>query len=202
MADKYSNFTELSENELVERDYRVRCENRKTPIVVIAPHGGWIEPGTSAIATEIARDDLSLYLFEGLIPGRPHGDLHIKSHLFDEPVGVALVEAAETAIAIHGRADNGDPSTIGLGGRDSVLGEAIASSLRQVNFEVARASGDLAGQDRSNICNRGSSEAGVQLELPRTLRDELLGDAARLRAFGDAIRNAIRAPISESLAGR
>src|SRR5688572_12965049 len=52
-----------------------------------------------------------------------------------------------------------------LGGRNKVLGEAIASPLREADFHVARATGDLAGQDRSNICNRGSLGGGVQLDL-------------------------------------
>lgn len=191
MSDRYSSFAGLAAGEKAEIDYRIRCEDRRSPFVVLAPHGGWIEPGTSEIATEIAGSDLSLYLFEGLIPNRPHGDLHIRSHLFDEPIGMKLVQGAETAVAIHGRADNGAPHTIWLGGRDTALSRAIASALREAKFDVAVATGALAGHDRDNICNRGASGAGVQLELPRTLRDELKADQLGLRSFATAVRSAL-----------
>jgi phage replication-related protein YjqB (UPF0714/DUF867 family) len=54
-------------------------------VAVIAPHGGGIEPGTSELATAIAGDDFSLYLFEGL-KSAGNGELHITSTNFDEPI--------------------------------------------------------------------------------------------------------------------
>ena len=103
MPDQYANFTALAAKETLGTDYQIFLTDRGTPAVVIAPHGGCIEPGTSEIAKAIAGDDLSVYIFEGL-GNRPHGDLHIASHRFDEPNGLELVIAAQTAIAIHGRA--------------------------------------------------------------------------------------------------
>jgi phage replication-related protein YjqB (UPF0714/DUF867 family) len=190
MADRYTNFADLAAKERLGTDYRIWLEDRGTPVIVIAPHGGCIEPGTSAIAKAIAREDLSIYVFEG-IGRRTHGDLHIASHLFDEPKGVQVVTSAETTIAIHGRKDAGDPKTVSIGGRNSVLGSAIASSLRDAGFQTGSAGHGLAARDASNICNRGSSGAGVQLELPRSLRDQLANDEAKLRSFSDAVRNAI-----------
>jgi phage replication-related protein YjqB (UPF0714/DUF867 family) len=190
LADLYPNFAALAESELAEIDYQIWFEDRGTPIVILAPHGGFIEPGTSKIAKCIAGDDLSFYAFEGL-RDRPHGDLHITSSRFDEPMGLQLISSAETAIAIHGRADAGDPKTISLGGRNNALGDAVASCLKEAGFPVAAAPSDLAGRDPANICNRGTSGAGVQLELPRTLRDALVRDEAKLRSFSDAVRMAI-----------
>jgi phage replication-related protein YjqB (UPF0714/DUF867 family) len=191
MADRYASFAALAAGEKAGTHYRVICEDRKTPIVIIAPHGGWIEPGTSEIARAIAAEGLSFYLFEGLIAGRPHGDLHIRSHLFDEPAALALVRSAETAIAIHGRANTLGDATVWLGGRNKSQRDAIGSSLRQAGFNVGPASNGLAGEDQSNICNQGSSGAGVQLELPRSLRDELKQDPIRMKAFSDAVRRAL-----------
>lgn len=188
--DLYSNFAELAAKEKERRDYRIRVNNLGTPVVVIAPHGGAIEPGTSEIAKAIAGDHLSMYAFEGL--RQRSGELHITSHRFDEPVCVKLVSGAQAAIAIHGRRDEHDPETVWLGGLDVTLGKAVAISLRKAGFRVDAAPIGMAARDATNICNRGSAGAGVQLELPRTLRDELARDEVALRSFSEAVRQGIQ----------
>jgi phage replication-related protein YjqB (UPF0714/DUF867 family) len=190
LPDLYANFAELAGKESLGTDYQICLKDCGTPTVVIAPHEGCIEPGTSEVTKSIAGDDLSYYVFEGL-RDRPHGDLHITSSRFDEPMGLQLIAGAEIVIAIHGRADAGDPKTTSFGGRNSALGHAVASCLKEAGFPVAAASYELSGRDPANICNRGSSGAGVQLELPRTLRDALIRDEAKLRSFSDAVRIAI-----------
>ena len=190
--DRYRNFGELAANERRDSDYRIYTENRRTPIVVLAPHGGRIEPGTSEIAKAIAQRDFSIYMFEGLRHSRrrPH-DLHITSTNFDEPDALKLIGDAEAAVAIHGRKDRGDSETVYLGGLHGTLRDLIASSLKTAGFAVACAPGGMAAHELKNICNRGSAAAGVQLELPRTLRDKLERDPARLRTFCDAVREAM-----------
>jgi phage replication-related protein YjqB (UPF0714/DUF867 family) len=44
--DKYSNFDELSKNEPID-NFRIDDAEIKGAILIIAPHGGKIEPGTS-----------------------------------------------------------------------------------------------------------------------------------------------------------
>jgi len=139
----------------------------------------------------IARDDYSFYAFEGLRPCRYHGHLHITSTHFDEPQGLALICAADTAIAVHGRVDGDDPRTVWAGGRADALRDAIASSLVASGFQAASSDRALAGRQLANICNRGTAGAGVQIEIPRTLRDKLKRDQAILTLFSDAVRQAM-----------
>ena len=42
---------------MADRDFRVRVRRSKSDTVIIAPHGGGIEPGTSEIAEAIAASD-------------------------------------------------------------------------------------------------------------------------------------------------
>jgi phage replication-related protein YjqB (UPF0714/DUF867 family) len=57
MADKYANFGEIAK---AEKRFLVRSKLRNTSsTVVVAPHGGKIEPGTSEIAEAIAGQNLS-----------------------------------------------------------------------------------------------------------------------------------------------
>ena len=192
MADKYKNFAELAGAEAQGVDYRICCVDLQTPVVVLAPHGGWIEPGSSQIAKAIAQDDYSFYCFEGLDAGRPHSDLHVTSSHFDEPHAVKLVTTAETVVAVHGRLDRDDPKTVWMGGRDDALRQSIVSSLEAFGFSAASEGHPLLGRQRENICNRGRTGAGVQLELPRGLRDRLVRDRNELLRFANAVRGAIR----------
>ncbi len=194
LIDKYKNFAELSAGERAGVDYQIRVERRGMPVAIIAPHGGRIEPGTSEIAETIAGDALSFYTFEALRTAGKRGSLHITSTRFDEPLALALVAEAQKVVAIHGRADGGDPLTVSVGGLDTALRDKIAAALTTTGFAAAVvAQGNLAGTDPANICNRSGTGAGVQLELPQALRGRLTAEPARLREFCDAVRGAARA---------
>lgn len=189
--DTYSSFTDLAREKRDGEDYRIRLEDRHSAVAIIAPHGGYIEPGTCQIAAAIAADDWSLYCFEGLIPNRPHGELHIRSGLFDEPGGCELVARVDVVVAIHGRADNGDADTVYVGGLDEALRATVMAELAWAGYAAAIGTGHLAGTDPKNICNRGRSAAGVQLEIPRTLRDRLCEASDALEEFAGAVRTAV-----------
>ena len=133
MADKYESFTELCSAETEGDDFEVVLFDLG-PLVVLAPHGGGIEPGTSEIATEVAGEDLSLYVFEGL-KSRGNVDLHITSHRFDEPRCLSLLENAESALAIHGCVDrSASDSIVFVGGSDTRLRTALVEELGRAGF--------------------------------------------------------------------
>ena len=51
MSDRYASYVQLAESEREGQDYSVRVEgDRSSAILVLAPHGGSIEPGTSELA--------------------------------------------------------------------------------------------------------------------------------------------------------
>ena len=189
MADRYKSFSELAASERLDIDYRIRALDRGSDALILAPHGGWIEPKTSDIAEAIAGTDLSFYAFEALRNG-PHGDYHITSHCFDEPTAVALVGKSSTSVAIHGRRHDGTDA-VWLGGRDTRLRESVGISLQEAGFgaEINRR---LPGLDEANICNRTRSRMGVQLELSPRLRTMLTIDARLLQSFCEAVRNSVQ----------
>lgn len=192
MGDRYDSFAMLAANEIEGVDYRICVTERASPIAIVAPHGGLIEPGTSQIAAAIAADRFSLYCFEGLDRANS-ARLHITSSRFDEPRALALVSASELAIGIHGRKDRGDDASIWVGGLHEALRDAICEALANAGFK-AKAVGDghrLAGRDPANICNRSSIGAGVQLELPKTLRMALVNEARDHAAFATTVRDAL-----------
>ena len=168
--DKYANYIELKSMEQEGRDFRVVIrEKPHSTTVIIAPHGGGIEPGTSEIAERIAAEKFSLALFEGM-KSNGNSILHVTSTNFDEPKCLALVQSAQNVVAIHGEESN--QSIVYIGGADIELGESICSSLKEYGFQVDNHNNfGLQGTSINNICNRGIRERGVQLELARGLRE-------------------------------
>lgn len=193
MSDQYDCFAALAAREVEGVHYRIRHAARSSPIAVVAPHGGWIEPGTSEATVAIAGDVHSFYCFESLTR-RARGDgLHITSTRFDEPQAMQLVAASEIVIGVHGRKNGDDNASVWVGGLHEPLRDAISAALRDSGF-LAKSVGEghpLAGRDPANICNRGRRRAGVQLELPMALRIALANAEARRRAFAAAVRQAL-----------
>ena len=198
--DVYTNFAELQAAEREGVDFRVRVVRRANArTVVLAPHGGGIEPGTSEVASKIADDDLSLAIFEGIKPTR-NARLHITSTHFDEPRCLDLVQAADHVVSIHG--EMSEESFAFLGGSDIGLGKPLRTTLEKYGYHVrVHNAPELQGIAIANICNRGRRGAGVQLELSsglrRTFFDSLTAAGRRkptdaLARFAGAVREGLR----------
>lgn len=189
MLDKYASFAELAAQERDGRDYRIRVLERVgSRVVVLAPHGGRIEIGTSELAEMVAGSEHSLFVFEGLKPYGANRDLHITSHRFDHPHCLALTCAHDVTLAIHGC--RGD-SRIFLGGLAGDLTARLARHLTGAGLTVSVEGHGYPGRHPLNICNRSSRGRGAQLEITRDLRS---GEARAV------IANAVRAAIGDHLA--
>jgi len=190
MTSPYSTFKELAKSESEGKDYQVRIDLRDSPVLVMAPHGGKIEPMTAEIAEAIAGHDYSFYSFEGL---KENGNniLHIESHFFDEPRGLQAVRRADIVITVHGQLNRKDAFVM-IGGLHNGLGSEIRRQLEAAGFQIRPVGKGLEGIDPMNICNRGRLKAGVQLEVSRKVRDLLRGDKSQLQAFSGAVRKAIQ----------
>ena len=202
--DVYLNFAELIESEREGIDFRIYTVKREgSTTVIVAPHGGAIEPGTSEVAKEVAKNDLSLAIFEGIKP-KDNKHLHITSTNFDEPRCVELVQKADTVVAIHG--EGSSELIVFLGGRDDELRVHLKAALERYSYAVkTHGNPDLHGLAAANICNRGRHGVGVQLELSFGLRQtffQSLTDQGRKKPTDELVRFA--AAVREGLhtAGR
>ncbi len=193
---EFSSYRELSLNRTEGRDFQIRKKQRASRVAIIAPHGGTIEPVTSKLAVATAGDSFSWYCFEGLKGNR--GNLHITSAKFDEPLCLELIAPCDIVIAMHGRKDDVDPTVVFVGGLHEDLREVVSSDLSGAGFPATTNSVKFPGRDRSNICNRGRTGRGVQLEMPRSLRDKLDGDDVLFGRFVGAQIGAINRCLSSS----
>jgi phage replication-related protein YjqB (UPF0714/DUF867 family) len=169
-SDDFLGYDDLARHYVEGIDYAVHVTPReRSRAAVLAPHGGRIEGRTSDIARLIAGEDHGLYLFEGLRAASDNFDcLHLASHRFDEPRALDLIRGCDTVIAVHGYAASG-PDVL-LGGLNERLKREIAQALEEEGFSCQMDGHRFPGSHPFNICNRGRSGKGVQLELSEELR--------------------------------
>ncbi len=167
-TDKYASFAELERHERLGRDFRIRRVHRpQSPALIIAPHGGNIESGTSELAAHIAGERHSLFAFEGLKPRPRTRDLHVTSHRFDHPECLSLLAGASVVLGVHGcRGNDG----IYLGGLDAALRAHLGAWLAAAGLPARIDGHPYPGRHPANICNRGRHGRGAQLELTHDWR--------------------------------
>jgi phage replication-related protein YjqB (UPF0714/DUF867 family) len=181
-SKNYRNFADLKKNQTYGIDYNIVTARRECSCVaIVAPHGGGIERGTSPIARSIAGDDFNLYLFEGKKP-KSNGELHLTSHCFDEPHCLELIKECEVVVTIHGWGCNVDARIL-LGGLDSILKDQFLIALNLTGIPVEANRRGLMASNANNICNRGKSGKGVQLELSKPLRNSSEKSALLIEAL-------------------
>ena len=89
--DEYPSLSELLRNE-DKKHYKLFTMDRESDIVIIAPHGGGIEPGTSELAKQIAGKEYSLLLFEGVLNKSNKDILHVTSTNIDYLPWIVLLK--------------------------------------------------------------------------------------------------------------
>ena len=170
----YRSFAELAQHEHEGLDYRIRRHTGLSGILVMAPHGGGIEPGTGEIADALSGSEHAFYGFKGL-KKRGNHILHIASTRFDEPLAVDMLKGSRWVLTIHGCRDRSP--VVWVGGRYLLRGDTIINALEGIGIPARRCKAPgLCGLQPENICNRGRLEAGVQLEISRGLREMLFAD--------------------------
>jgi phage replication-related protein YjqB (UPF0714/DUF867 family) len=194
--DGYNSFAELSRHEKEGVDFRINLRSGTSGIAVVAPHGGGIEPGTTRIARAIAGGEHTFYSFEGLkVSGNKR--LHLTSTQFDEPIGINAIKAANAVLAIHGCKE--PKAVIYIGGLNLEFRKRISEVLELAGFTVGEHAG-LMGGNPQNLCNRGKSGGGVQLEVSSGLRHLMFAELTRqgrekttsvFHRFVTAVRQAI-----------
>lgn len=199
--DRYANMAELFAATREGRDYHVHVRAAGSAVAIVAPHGGCIEPGTFELADAIAGGSYNFYCFEARTDG-----LHVTSHHFDDPDCIELIKASHYVITVHGCKDSeaipGPDLTVAIGGRDTSLGALIQQDLEHSGFAIGHRP-ELAGVHPGNICNRGCSGVGVQLELSWSLRERLRqamphGSGGLFSRFAGAIDRAIQRQIGQN----
>lgn len=178
MLDKYDSYEALvAGGEIEGTDFDITVSERpESAALIVAPHGGSIEIGTSEIAALIAGADYSLFTFNGrkrewgLHPARGRNrDLHITSHNFDHPACITMASLHSVVLAVHGC--KGESPQIYVGGLDAELITLLTQRLVAAGLPASSSGHEYPGRNPLNICNRSARGKGVQLEFTRPLRE-------------------------------
>jgi phage replication-related protein YjqB (UPF0714/DUF867 family) len=207
MGGRYRSFAELEVREREGWDFRVRWRRGESGILFMAPHGGCIEPGTTEIAEAAAGEEHGFYTFSGT---KESGNrfLHITSTLFDEPRALDALGEASIVITVHGSGHRA--AGVFVGGRDADLGLKVTRNLQLAGFEVWDSPPGLKGTGRANVCNRGTTGRGVQMEVSNGLRRRMFSNLKRpgravttddFYRFVEALRAALAPDGSEPPSG-
>lgn len=207
-TDKYPNLEALKSELRQGTDYRIRVLDRKHPITIMSPHGGFIDIGTSAIAAAIAGRDMNLYDFQGLqaINGI---DLHVTSTRFRDDKLMTLIDRCDLGVGVHNMGLM-ETDAIWLGGLNQSLKESARKHLLAEGFAVETSIPRYRGEHSKNICNLPKRH-GIQLELPTNLVEKMFVTPVLFRMGSrhpkttdrlKQLTSAIRAALKEQLDDR
>jgi phage replication-related protein YjqB (UPF0714/DUF867 family) len=127
------------------------------------------------IANAIAGEEHTFYGFEGIKPTlKANRVLHVPSNNFDEPRALFAVAKAHRVITLHGA--KGTEEAVYTGGLDLELRLDVLCALNAAGFSADHdPSPTRQGRGLTNICNRGRTGNGLQLELTFGLRKRMFG---------------------------
>jgi phage replication-related protein YjqB (UPF0714/DUF867 family) len=172
--------------------------------VILAPHGGGIERGTSELCLAVAgyhpanlpqippaEVTYDYWMFEG-VREDDNRELHVTSTGCDDDVAVSLCAGSLNALALHGfRPEppdfSEDDQVVLVGGanttRRNALREYLLDGLLAAHFDARNPGkhGELDGNAKCNIVNRTLLAMGAQLELSTPLRDAMFTEHSRPR---------------------
>ena len=167
--------------------------------VIIAPHGGGIERGTSELCLAVAGYHPAMlaevppagvtydyWMLEG-VRERGNAPLHVPSIGCDDGMAVSLCAGALNALSLHGFEpdDPPDDRIVLVGGRNEALRQLLVKGFEATPIKAVDAGStgndELDGKDAHNIVNRTLTGMGAQLELSEPLRDTMFGENTRPR---------------------
>lgn len=168
--DHFKSMTDLFKHTKKDIDWKKEVKKVGSNVLIIAPHGGNIEAGTTELTKLIADDNhYDYYSFTALRKNAER--LHVTSGHYNDPTLLNLVKSKDFALSIHGA--KGSKPIIYLGGLDTPLKEAIKKQLVSHHFVVRIAPSYLGGDLKENFINEDIKGKGVQLELTTALRKSL-----------------------------
>ena len=185
--DYYKSMTELYKDTTEGIDWKKDTRNVGKSVLIVAPHGGNIEQGTSELTKLVANNgDFDYFSFEAIRPSN-NTQLHVTSTNYDDATLHEMIQDRTATISIHGA--QGEEQLVYLGGYQSPLRDAIQSQLELKGFVVKIPPEYLGGLSNANFINKVEESTGVQLELTTALRKVFFKDEDTSTASRKKIEN-------------
>ena len=148
----------------------------KGRVGILVPHGGNLDIGSEQIGNHIEQNTpATMYVMSSRGNPKEHRVASTQyTHTHSKDLN-EVVNHVKCNISIHGHSKPGHEKTVYVGGENAGMRKKIADRLKQylpneyvIEYNVSKMPRNVRGTGR-NIVNR-SEEGGVQIELPRELR--------------------------------
>lgn len=165
--DTYQDMRSLLEKEPAG-NYEIILEDRKSPVLVVAPHGGKIEPRTGNIAKAIAGEEFNYFEFAGKMETGNYQRLHVKSVSYNPPTLDPLLKNSGYSLSVHGV--TGEVPLTYVGGLDEENVQKVVAALKAAGFTAMPSPDQYNGSNKSNFINKNLRQKGIQLEISTAQR--------------------------------
>ncbi|MBW2981403.1 poly-gamma-glutamate hydrolase family protein [Candidatus Woesearchaeota archaeon] len=184
--------------------------DKKGKVGILAVHGGRLDQGTEQITNYIhEQTPASMYVMssrQGDVNKHRVASTKI-AHTHSDQLS-DVISHSKYNISIHGHSKPGHEKTVYIGGENSYMRRKIAERLREslpseyvIEYDVKKMPRNIRGTGR-NIVNR-SEEGGVQVELPKELRQGVGGnDSSKLTGLSKRVGQAISEVVNEEFEKR
>ena len=180
-------FLQIAKTAKADIDYKIIYKPGVRSYLIVAPHGGNIEPGSTELAQAIANNNYGFYVFNGL--KRDSSSVFVPSTRFDEPELMRVTKNYSTVIAVH--IVPSSDRIIYVGGDYRQIVDKIIKSLADQGFQSAITPRDGSAWNRTNLVNR-NTVGGVQIEVSSAVLDDMFrGPSSNERIRQDPNRRTI-----------
>ncbi|MCI2774223.1 poly-gamma-glutamate hydrolase family protein [Staphylococcus petrasii] len=204
--DTYRSMTDLFAHTIEGKDWYKERSNKNSRVLILAPHGGNLEKGTTELAKAIANKGGYDYYAVNANRNANNRPLHVISTNYDDKDLINSNYNRDVSVSVHGAGQTQGYNTVLMGGRDTQLLGLISQELKKFKFNVQRATGYLAGTDTNNIVNFNKKGMGVQLEITPDIRKSFFKNGndtsvarkvvtnwtSKMDNFATAVSNAIK----------
>lgn len=170
--DTFKSLASLKQSLTEGHDYSISVVDRDSPVTVVSPHGGKIEPGTSELARALAKQGFNLFDFQALSNTAARMG-HVTSTNFRDRRLTSLLNKSTVCVSFHRMRDR--HQIIYLGGANRRLKEIAARALKEAGFRCTTDPPRLKGLDPENFVNL-AQDKGLQVEIPVLVADSLIPD--------------------------
>ena len=192
--DHYRSFAELAANNIEGKDYLIVEKESPSDVLIMAFHGGLIEPGTAELAEAIAGNDFDFYALLGFKNSDRHepsytaADLHLTSARYDEPRLMKKTETASLCLGLHGF--GGEEADFCVGGANKLERKRLVKELSErlpglKSCELCCP--PFNGTSLKNPVNK-CRDGGIQVEMSPRIRRAILEDLNIKTQTADAFR--------------
>lgn len=168
--DRFQSMDELLSN-VSKDDYSIEInEVENSQVLIVSPHGGRIEFGTSELSKSIAGNDFSRFDFSGKLIRENFKNLHVTSTKYNLKELTLLNDKSLITISLHGfKNPPGGKFTV-IGGLDEVGKELILNELSKNGLEAELATDKFTAVNPENLVNKNKRKMGIQLEISTAQR--------------------------------